>query len=668
MTGAPERAHDPIPLSFRRYAAVLGVLATVAAVASAFAWPAQLGDQPAKVWALAAFIVIGELLPIRIPRGTHTEEITVSNAFAVAFLLIFGAAPAMAVYGGVCLAADLLRRTAPAKTLVNASQSILSLAAAAAVLALLAEGPPATLGGTGPLVILAAACAFFVIDELVATTAFVLLTGVGFTTYLRRESASLTWTSGFLVTLAPLVVAAAEKSGWLVPLLFGPTLAIYLGGRHAIRSAHRALHDELTGLPNRGMLHDRLEESLDSAALHDDPVVVLLVDIDDFRAVNDTLGHEHGDTLLVQLARRLETSFGDDAELIARVGGDELAVVVSGGEADPDAIAKRTAEVLAPPFSVGGLSLEVRASLGAALFPEHADRARELVRRADIALHRAKADGTLYNVYRSEYDSFSVDRLLLAGQLRRAIAGGELVVHYQPKLALADGRPRGVEALVRWEHPELGLLAPQAFVPLAEHTGLITELTDVVLGQTLTQCAAWRRAGLDLVVAVNLSPRSLLDADLPRRIEAVLAANDLPGDALQVEITESRVVSDLDGAGRVLDQLHALGASCAIDDFGTGYSSLTQLQRLRVDEIKIDRSFVAEMDRSADSEAIVRSTIELGRSLGLAVTAEGVESEAIWSRLVELGCDYAQGFHIGHPLPAAACSRVLDNLVRRAHA
>jgi diguanylate cyclase (GGDEF)-like protein len=666
MTGAPNRASTP--LSFRRYATFLACAAPVAAIAAALAWPAQLGDQPAKFWALAAFVVVGELLPIRIPRGTHTEEITVSTAFAVAFLVIFGAAPAMAVYGGACLAADLLRRTAPSKTVFNAAQSVLSLAAAAFVLALLAGAPTGGPLGPGPLTTLAAAGAFFVVDELIVTVAFVLLTGVGLTTYLRRESASLTWTSGFFVTLAPLVVAGSERSAWLVPLLFGPTLAIYLGGRHAIRSAHRALHDELTGLPNRGMLHDRLDEALDAAKLHGDEVVVLLIDIDDFRAVNDTLGHDHGDTLLVAIARRLESALGDQADLIARVGGDELAVVMSGEGADPHRAAKRTADVLAAPFAVGGLSLEVRASLGAACFPEHADHARELVRRADIALHRAKAERTLYNVYRAEYDSFSVDRLLLAGQLRRAIAGGELVVYYQPKLALGDGMPRGVEALVRWEHPELGLLGPQAFVPLAEHTGLITELTDVVLGQTLTQCAAWRRAGLDLVVAVNLSPRSLLDADLPSRIETVLAANDLPGEALQVEITESRLVADLDGAARVLDQLHALGASCAIDDFGTGYSSLTQLQRLRVDEIKIDRSFVAEMDRSADDEAIVRSTIELGRSLGLAVTAEGVESEAIWERLASLGCDYAQGFHIGHPQPAPACSRVLNEAVGRARA
>jgi diguanylate cyclase (GGDEF)-like protein len=664
MTDVPSEASTATPIAFSRYAVLLAAAAALAAAGAAVAWPAAVAGQPAKLWALAAFVVIGELLPIQIPRGTHTEEITVSTAFAVAFLVIFGALPAMAVYAGACLVADLLRRTAPPKTLFNAAQSVLSLAVAALVLSALADAPTAGEFGTAPLVVLAAAAAFLVVDELIATGAFVTLTGVAFATYLRREGASLTWTSGFLVTMAPLAVAGAEKSAWLVPLVFGPTVAIYLGGRHAIRSAHRALHDELTGLPNRGMLHERLEEIVDSES----QVTVLLIDIDDFRAVNDTLGHEHGDTLLVAVARRLQDALANEAKLIARVGGDELAIVLTGEPADPHAAAKRVAEILAPPFSVGGLSLEVRASLGVARYPENARAVRELVRRADIALHRAKAERTLYNVYRPEYDRFSVDRLMLAGQLRRAIEGGELVVHYQPKLSLGDGRPRGVEALVRWMHPERGLLGPQAFVPLAEHTGLVTELTDVVLAHALTQCAAWRQAGLDLVVAVNLSPRNLLDAELPRRIESLLRSNDLPGSALQVEITESRVVADLEGAGRVLDQLHAMAVTCAIDDFGTGYSSLTQLQRLRVDEIKVDRSFVAQMEADPDCEAIVRSTIELGRSLGLAVTAEGVENEATWRRLAELGCDCAQGFHIAHPLPAAECSRVLEDARRRVHA
>jgi EAL domain-containing protein (putative c-di-GMP-specific phosphodiesterase class I) len=242
------------------------------------------------------------------------------------------------------------------------------------------------------------------------------------------------------------------------------------------------------------------------------------------------------------------------------------------------------------------------------------------------------------------------------------------VVHYQPKLELTTRRTHAAEALVRWAHPELGLLGPQAFVPLAEHTGLVAQLTEVVLDQALAQCATWRAAGLDLVMAVNVSPRSLLDADLPARIRALLELHGLPGAALQIEITESGVVSDIEAARSVLDELHRLGTSCAIDDFGTGYSSLTQLQRLHVDEIKIDRSFVERMDRSADDETIVRSTIELARSLGLAVTAEGVESEAIWSRLTALGCDYAQGFHIGHPLPAATFRRAFVAPAEVAHA
>jgi diguanylate cyclase (GGDEF)-like protein len=654
MTDASARTSEPTPRAFRSYAALLAPAAIAAAVAADLAWPAHVAGQPAKLWALAAFVVAGELLPIRIPLGGHVEEVTTSTAFAVAFIVLFGVWPAIAVYAGTCLAADLLHGTALSKAAFNVSQSVLSLAAAAAVLAWLAPAP----GHAAPLVTLAAGAAFFVADNLLAVVGFVFLTGTGLLRRLRQDAASpLTWTGGFMVTLAPLVVAGAERSGWLVPLLLGPTLATYLAGRHALRSAHRALHDELTGLPNRTMLYQRLEE-LVQATPTPERAVVLLLDIDDFRAVNDTLGHQHGDALLGELGRRLDASLAPDAELVARVGGDEFAIVFTGATAEPDAAAKRTADVLAAPFAIDGLSLEVHSRFGAACFPEHGDHGRELVRRADIALHRARSERTLYDVYRPEYDQFSVDRLLLAGQLRRAIGGGELVVHYQPKFSLATGRPLGAEALVRWAHPELGLLGPQAFVPLAEHTGLVGEMTDVVLDQALAQCAAWRVAGLELVVAVNLSPRSLLDTELPHRIHALLERHRLPSAVLQIEITETAVVLDVDGAGRVLDQLHRLGVGCAIDDFGTGYSSLTQLRRLNVDEIKIDRSFVEAMDQSADDEAIVRSTIELGRSLGLAVTAEGVESQAIWRRLAELGCDHAQGFHVGHPLPGATFTRV----------
>ena len=648
-------------IGFGDYTAWLAACAVAIAAAASLAWPGHFAFGDPRLWLFATFVLIGELLPIRIPRGTHVEEVTISSAFALALLVVFGAAPAIAVYAGTCLAADALRRTAPLKALFNAAQSGLSISAAALVLAALL-GHPASFGGPQVPAILAAAGVFFLLDHGLALTAVALLGGEPVAVQLRRDAAFHAWTNGFLLTLTPMAVAGAKESLWLVPLLFCPMLAIYFGGRQAVTNAHRALHDELTGLPNRALLYKRLEEIAESGR---DALAVVLVDLDNFRAVNDTLGHQHGDTLLEQVADRLESAL-EASEFLARFGGDEFAIVRTdlSDVTEIETTAKRIGGALAAPFSIGGISIEVRASMGVASSPARDSQPHELVRHADVALDRAKARRTLYELYSAANDEYSIDRLVLAGQLRQGIESGELIVHYQPKLALTGELPPCVEALVRWDHPDLGVLGPQAFVPLAEQTGLIERLTDVVLDAALAQCAAWRQDGLDVRVGVNLSAHSLLDSGLPARVADCLHRWSLPAACLQVEITETEVVADMERARKVLGALHAAGVGCAIDDFGTGYSSLAQLQLLRVDEIKIDKSFVINMDSSEDDATIVRSTIELGRSLGLMVTAEGVESESVCRQLAELGCDYAQGFHIGHPLPADGCRRVLASAAK----
>jgi diguanylate cyclase (GGDEF)-like protein len=643
-------------IGFGGYTAWLAAAAVGASAAASLAWPGHLGFGDARLWLFATFVLIGELLPIRIPRGTHVEEVTISSAFALALLIVFGAATAVAVYAGACLAADALRRTAPLKALFNAGQSALSISAAGLVLAALLGHPASFAGGQVPA-ILAAAGVFFLLDHGLALTAVALLGGEPFVVQLRRDAAFHAWTNGFLLTLTPMVVAGAKESLWLVPLLFCPMLAIYFGGRQAVTSAHRALHDELTGLPNRALLYKRLEEIAESGR---DALAVVLVDLDDFRAVNDTLGHQHGDTLLEHVAERLDSAVEQD-EFLARFGGDEFAIVRAAltDAAETETMAKRIGAALAAPFSIKGIAIEVRASMGIATAPSRDLQPHELVRHADVALDRAKERRTLYELYSEANDEYSIDRLVLAGQLRHGVESGELVLYYQPKLALSGDLPPCAEALVRWDHPDLGLLGPQAFVPLAEQTGLVERLTDVVLNAALAQCAAWRQEGLDARMGVNLSAHSLLDSGLPGRVADCLRRWSLPASCLQVEITETEVVADIERARKVLGTLHAAGVGCAIDDFGTGYSSLAQLQRLQVDEIKIDKSFVINMDSSEDDATIVRSTIELGRSLGLVVTAEGVESEGVCRQLAELGCNYAQGFHIGHPLPAEGCGRLL---------
>jgi diguanylate cyclase (GGDEF)-like protein len=436
---------------------------------------------------------------------------------------------------------------------------------------------------------------------------------------------------------------------------------VYFGGRQAVISNHRAHHDALTGLANRSSLTETLHEALDEAQREDRPVAVMLLDLDDFKAINDTLGHELGDLIIQRVARRLGQAVvasGQDA-VLARIGGDEFGVLVRGSHAEAEQLAERLLMALEHPLEADSVALHLRASIGIACYPEHGRTAPELMRHADVAMYCAKGSDAAFATYAEEDDEYSIDRLALAAQLRRGIERGELVVHYQPKVPLQGGATLALEALVRWNHPQLGCIGPDGFIPLAEQTGVIKPLTEKVLEASLEQCRRWRRAGLEVTVSVNVSTRSLLDHDLPVVIGALLAQLDLHASALQLEITESRIVADLPRARASLEELRAMGVMIAIDDFGTGFSSLSQLQQLPVDEIKIDRSFVTRMETDRQDAVLVHSIIDLGRNLGLRVTAEGVETENVKQVLAELGCDYAQGFHVGRPVIADECTRYL---------
>ena len=386
---------------------------------------------------------------------------------------------------------------------------------------------------------------------------------------------------------------------------------------------------------------------------------MLLLDVDRFKEVNDALGHERGDLLLQELGSRLHALC--DGEVVARLGGDEFAILHSGGTADEAwALADRIHTALEQPFDLNGFSLEAAASIGVAAYPEHGDDADALVQHADVAMYVAKAahDGT--SVYDAEQDTNDAARLALAGELRRAIEAGELVVYYQPKADLSTGRIVGVEALVRWQHPTRGFIPPDQFVPIAERTGLIKPLSRYVLATALRQCRDWSASGLDLHVAVNLTIPDLLDVELPDRIGALLDETGVAPEQLELEITESTILADPTRVRLILDRLNAVGLSLAIDDFGTGYSSLAYLKRLPVSTIKIDRSFVMDMLESDSDAAIVRSTVELARNLGLRVVAEGVETEAAWELLREQGCTLAQGYLIGKPMPAQELRALLE--------
>ena len=651
----------PIPRSFDVYAAVVaGLGAGVAANAALGAsWHGALSDP--GFWLLAALVVGGELLPIQVPNRFSYDSVTVSSAFAYAVLLGYGVLPALAVYALAAAIADRVDRVPAVISVFNLGQYVLAIAAAAGVHALAGGGTPVSSGADALGATLAGGAAFFFVNHVLAGAASAQLTGNPIVPYLRRDFAYQVWTSGFQLGLSPLILLAAQESRWLIPLTCVPVAAIYLGGRQATINQYRAAHDELTDLPNRWMLSRRLEEitGREAGARRGDGAL-LLIDLDDFKLVNDALGHQNGDVLLRLLAGRMRRAVRED-DLLARLGGDEFAVLLDAGAgaAGGVEVAQRLLSELETPFDVEGLSLDVSAGVGVAPVPAGADPG-EVLRRADLALDEAKEAEGRYALYSPDRDRRAGDRLALSSRLRSAIERGEIYLEYQPKVSLTGGRPHGAEALARWRHPERGDVGPAEFVAVAEETGQIKRLTLHVLELAIVQAGEWHRAGRSVRMGVNLSARTLLDRGLPAEIAAMLAANGVPAQLLQLEVTESRVVADIGRSRGVLEQLRAMGIAIAIDDFGTGFSSLTQLQHLPVDEIKIDKSFVLGMDANRQDAAIVRSTIDLGRSLDLAVTAEGVETAGVLARLTELGCDSLQGFYIGRPETAEDCLRLID--------
>jgi diguanylate cyclase (GGDEF)-like protein len=402
---------------------------------------------------------------------------------------------------------------------------------------------------------------------------------------------------------------------------------------------------------NRQRFSERVDELI---AAREPRLALLLLDVNRFKDVNDALGHAYGDRLLRQVGERLAADVSGARE-VARFGGDEFAILLAplSGDAAALAAASSVAERLRSPFEIEGVSLDGEASIGVVLYPHDGTDSDTLLRRGEIAMYRAKSRQADYARYSAEHDHHSPARLGLIGELRGAIEAGQLVLHYQPKVDLQSGRVSGCEALVRWEHPELGLLRPSAFVPMAESTSLIRPLTRRVLEQALADLDAWRARGVELSVAVNLSARCLNDPAFPTTVRELLADARVAPARLALELTESAIMADPALTAAVLDELHRMGVALSVDDFGTGYSSLSYLQRLPVEELKIDRSFVAAIAQET-SAVIVRSTIDLGRNLGLRVVAEGVEDDEILARLRELQCPTAQGFAISPPLPAAA--------------
>lgn len=414
-----------------------------------------------------------------------------------------------------------------------------------------------------------------------------------------------------------------------------------------------AYNDVLTTLPNRVLLQDLVQKAIVEREQEGKPLSLLLMDLDRFKEINDTLGHQYGDVILQQVGKRLrEVIWENDA--VARLGGDEFAILLE-RLASADDLALVTHKILKAleiPFVIEHIPIAVEASIGISVYPDHGADFDSLLQRADVAMYAAKKTGSGFALYAPELDTHSERRLTLMGELRRAIENNELLLFYQPKIDLKTSRIIGAEALIRWKHPRHGMIPPDQFIGPAEQTGLIKPLTQWVLNEALRQSRTWRGAGIAIPLAVNLSARNLLEHQLPEDIRKLIQAYDGTPEWLQLEITESAIMAEPVRALENATALDRIGAGLSIDDFGTGYSSLGYLRKLPVDEIKIDKSFTAGILTSRDDVAIVRSTIDLAHNLGLKVVAEGVETKEVWDQLVALGCDAAQGYYMSRPLPA----------------
>ncbi len=433
---------------------------------------------------------------------------------------------------------------------------------------------------------------------------------------------------------------------------------------------HDATHDALTGLPNRTLFARQVEAVLSTSADSDRLIAVLLMDLDHFKEVNDTLGHRTGDQLLQEVACRIRAVIGDTG-LAARLGGDEFAVLLPDVTDRSMAIemAERIFARVIEPVRLASMSLEVGVSIGVALRPDHGRDLTTLMQRADVAMYVSKRSPAHVSVYDSGTDSNSEVRLRLAGDLRSALERRHLLVHYQPIARISDGHIVKAEALVRWRHPELGLLHPDEFISVAERTGLIADLTLYVLDLALAQSRAWQAVGLELRVAVNLSVHVLLDVDWPDKVFHLLSTHGVSPQQLIFEITESGIMSDPERMIPILNEIAEAGVDFSIDDFGTGYSSLSYLQRLPLSEVKIDKSFVYPMTVDPAAANIVRSVVDLGRGLGMQITAEGAEDQRTLDQLAAMQCDYVQGYYLSKPLPAVELTEWLSSRLtsRRPH-
>ncbi len=632
----------------------MGVLGLTCA---AFLTPWSSVFSGALVWStvfLMVAVVAGELVPVRVPSADgEVRTLSTSTPFVLALLAVSGVGVAALVQVIASLADDVRHRRAVTKSLFNTSQYVLSVIVGRAVYAALAGVPffetPHALNAGHVGALLAAGVAMIAVNWGLVAGVVSLATSQSFWFSLSQDFRDYLAPNVVLLTVGGIAALIAAQGIGALALLGAPVVAAHLFAAAAARHAHAATHDALTGLGNRGKLHFDLGRALAEAreSTTGGPGLVLL-DLDHFKDINDTLGHPVGDTILRQVADRLVAAAPEDAS-VHRLGGDEFAVVVNGGLSDSRLVARDLLASLDAAIPVENLELVVRASVGVAVAPVHGADVETLMKNVDIALYHAKLERDRISMYSPKFDVNTVERLRLLSDLRAALDARQLHVVYQPQVDLTNGRTVGVEALVRWRHPVRGLVAPDEFIPLAENSGLIFPLTDFVLDVALGQLAIWRAEGHDVRMAVNLSARHLSDLGLPDQVADIAERYKVPLSSLVLEVTETAILSDPIRADSVIKTLRGLGVEISIDDYGTGNASLSYLKRLEIDELKIDRSFVSNIRTDDHDMIIVKSTIGLALALGLRVIAEGIEDGPTTAALRELGGVLGQGYHLGRP-------------------
>jgi len=620
-------------------------------------------DRLVLVAVFAGLQVLANLFPLG--YGPQTK-LMLHTGVIFAAVLLFDPGVAMVLVGSGTLLAYLVRRQEWPETTFNIAQTMLQAGLGGGILAIagwhieaLERDWQASL-----LPVLLAAAAVYLADVTSVAVIVRLQTGVPLLATWRDMATANPVEALAQLSLGALTALTAHAYAWALPLLLIPAVAVYRSSAHHAEVAHQAIHDPLTGLPNRALLMNRLERALAHADRHSENVALLFVDLDNLKVVNDSLGHQAGDALLVGAAERLQECARSE-DLVARLGGDEFTVLIEGVR-DVSAAARVTERVLAAfrrPFAAGGREIMATASVGIAVGSGDRYTASELLRDADAAMYRAKSTGKArYEVFDQRMGREISERLCLEADLRGAVEREEFELHYQPMVELGSGRPIGMEALVRWRHRERGLMPPAAFIGLAEETGLIVPLGRWVLGAACRQAAEWRRSGTcaeNVAVSVNLSEVQIRHPELPEEVARVLRETGLPGPCLHLEITESLMMDDAEANLRTLHRLKALGVRLSMDDFGTGYSSLSYLKRFPVDYLKIDRSFIADMSDASEDWEIIGSVIGLGHALGMRVIAEGVEQRSQVVQLRALGCQLAQGYLFSKPIPAPQASAYL---------